>query len=146
MNQRRVRAQLSILLYPHILNNIMPKILTIEDDKFLRELIKRKLDSVGFEAVVALDGESGLEKIKTEKPDLVLLDLVLPGVDGFEVLRISKLSPETKNIPIIIFSNLGQQEDIEKALALGAVGYLVKAHFTPNEIVEKVKQVLAKAS
>ena len=124
----------------------MPKILTIEDDKFLRELIQRKLESVGFEAPGAVDGESGLEKIKSEKPDLVLLDLVLPGVDGFEVLRISKLAPETKNIPIIIFSNLGQQEDVDKALSLGAADYLVKAHFTPNEIVEKVKQILSKAN
>lgn len=124
----------------------MSKILTIEDDKFLRELIKRKIDDSGFESLVSVDGETGLESIQREKPDLVLLDLILPGIDGFEVLRMAKSDPATKDIPIIILSNLGQQEDIGKALSLGAADYLVKAHFTPNEIIDKISNILTKPS
>ena len=120
----------------------MIKILTIEDDKFLRELIKRKLQSESFESIEAVDGEEGLQQARAQKPDLVLLDLMLPGIDGFEVLSRMKKSPELSNIPVIILSNLGQRDDIEKGLKIGAVDYLVKAHFTPNEIVEKVKQAL----
>ena len=118
------------------------KILVIEDDKFLRELISQKLIQEGYKIVEAMDGEKGLEAIKKEKPDLILLDLILPGIDGFEVLtRIKKDQPETK-IPIIILSNLGQKDDIEKGLKMGAVDYLIKAHFTPAEIIEKIRAVL----
>ncbi len=122
------------------------KILIVEDDKFLRELITRKLIAENYEIVEAIDGEEGLKKIKEEKPDLVLLDLILPGIDGFEVLSKMKDDPALASIPVIILSNLGQREDVEKGLKLGAVDYLVKAHFTPNEIIEKVKNSLAKAS
>jgi DNA-binding response OmpR family regulator len=120
----------------------MSKILIIEDDRFLRELISRKLKNEGYEVLEAMDGEEGLKKIKEEKPDLVLLDLILPCIDGFEVLSIAKENQETSQIPIIILSNLGQREEIEKGLKLGAVDYLVKAHFTPSEIVEKIKNFL----
>ncbi len=118
------------------------KILIVEDDKFLRELITRKLTSEKYEIVEAIDGEEGLKKIQKEKPDLVLLDLILPGIDGFEVLSKVKEDPALSSIPVIILSNLGQREEVEKGLKLGAVDYLVKAHFTPNEIVEKMKEVL----
>ncbi len=118
------------------------KILIVEDDKFLRELITRKLTSEKYEVVEAIDGEEGLKKIQEEKPDLVLLDLILPGIDGFEVLSKVKEDPALSSIPVIILSNLGQREEVEKGLKLGAVDYLVKAHFTPNEIVEKMKEVL----
>jgi len=124
----------------------MQKILIIEDDKFLRELITRKLSAENYEIIEAIDGEEGLKKLKERKPDLVLLDLILPGIDGFEVLSKMKDDPVLASIPVIILSNLGQREDVEKGLKLGAVDYLVKAHFTPNEIVEKVKNSLAKAS
>ncbi len=124
----------------------MAKILIIEDDKFLRELITRKLTSENFDIVEAVDGESGLKTLKEQKPDLVLLDLILPGIDGFEVLTKAKDDAMLALIPVIILSNLGQREDVERGLKLGAVDYLVKAHFTPNEIVEKVKQALAKTS
>lgn len=124
----------------------MPKILIIEDDKFLRELITRKLQSENFEIVSAMDGESGLELVVKEKPDIVLLDLILPGIDGFGVLAKIKKDEATSDIPVIILSNLGQKDDIEKGMGLGAVDYLVKAHFTPNEIVEKINQVLMKTS
>jgi len=120
----------------------MKKILIIEDDKFLRELIVRKLHQEGFEIIEAIDGDEGLKKIKEEKPDLVLLDLILPTIDGFEVLAKIKEEPVLVSLPIIILSNLGQREDIERSLKLGATDYLVKAHFTPNEIIEKIKSVL----
>ncbi|OIP75856.1 response regulator [bacterium (Candidatus Gribaldobacteria) CG_4_9_14_3_um_filter_36_15] len=117
----------------------MQKILIIEDDKFLRELIVRKLSQENFDVVEAIDGEDGIKKVKETIPDLLLLDLILPGIDGFEVLSKIKEEPATASIPVIILSNLGQREDIERGLKLGAVDYLVKAHFTPNEIIEKVK-------
>jgi DNA-binding response OmpR family regulator len=121
----------------------MPKtILIIEDDKFLRELIARKLIKEGYEISEAIDGEEGIKKIKEEKPDLILLDLILPGIDGFEVLARIKEDPALAAIPVIILSNLGQKEDVEKGLKLGAVDYLIKAHFTPGEIIEKIKNAL----
>lgn len=118
------------------------KILIVEDDKFLRELMKKKLLSEGFDVIEAIDGEEGIKKIKETLPDLVLLDLILPSMDGFEVLTRAKEDELTKKIPIIILSNLGQREEIEKGLKLGAVDYMVKAHFTPAEIIEKIKAIL----
>jgi DNA-binding response OmpR family regulator len=118
------------------------KILIIEDDKFLRELISMKLQKEGYTIVEAVDGEEGEKKIKEEKPDLVLLDLILPGIDGFEVLSRIKEDPTVSSIPVIILSNLGQKEEIEKGLKLGAIDFLVKAHFTPGEIIEKIKNIL----
>jgi len=120
----------------------MKKILIIEDDKFLRELITQKLFKEGYEVSEAVDGEEGLKKIKEEKPGLVLLDLILPGIDGFEVLARMREEPTLSSIPVIILSNLGQKEDVEKGLKMGAVDYLIKAHFTPGEIIEKIKAAL----
>ena len=120
----------------------MQRILIIEDDKFLRELIIQKLGNEGYEVVEAAEGEEGLRKMKEEKPDLVLLDLILPGIDGFEVLRRAKSEQDTASVPIIILSNLGQRDDVEKGIELGAIDYLIKAHFTPGEIVEKIKATL----
>jgi DNA-binding response OmpR family regulator len=118
------------------------KILVIEDDKFLRELISQKLLKEGYDVAEAMDGEKGVESVKSEKPDLVLLDLILPGIDGFEVLARIKSDPEISGTPVIILSNLGQKDDIEKGLNMGAVDYLIKAHFTPGEIVEKIRSVM----
>jgi len=118
------------------------KILIIEDDKFLRELISRKLGNEDFETLEAVDGEEGIKKIKEEKPDLILLDLILPSIDGFEVLSRMKEDPNLSSIPVIILSNLGQKEEVERGLKLGAVDYLIKAHFTPGEIIEKIKNIL----
>ncbi len=121
----------------------MPKkILIVEDDKFLRELIAQKLIKEGYDIAEAVDGEKGIKAVEEEKPDLVLLDLILPGVDGFEVLAKIKEDPKIAQIPVIILSNLGQKDDIERGLKMGAVDYLIKAHFTPGEIIEKVKAVL----
>lgn len=118
------------------------KILIIEDDKFLRELIVQKVTKEGYNVDEAIDGEEGIKKIKEGGLDLVLLDLILPGIDGFEVLSKMKEDPVSKLIPVIILSNLGQKEDVEKGLKLGAVDYLIKAHFTPGEIIGKIKSVL----
>ena len=121
---------------------MLKTILVIEDDKFLRELITQKLTKEGYETSEAIDGEEGIKKIKEEKPGLILLDLILPGIDGFEVLSRAKEDPAISSIPVIILSNLGQKEDIERGLKLGAVDYLIKAHFTPGEIIEKIKNIL----
>jgi len=120
----------------------MSKILLIEDDKFLRELIIQKLGKEGYDVIEAPEGETGLLKIKEDKPDLVLLDLILPGIDGFEVLSRMKKDTDTKSVPVIILSNLGQKDDVKKGMDLGADDYLVKAHFTPGEIVEKIRATL----
>ena len=126
------------------MSEVKKTILIIEDDKFLRDLIAKKLKKEGFDISEAIDGEKGLKKTKTEKPDLVLLDLILPGIDGFEVLAEIKKDSALIKIPIIILSNLGQKDDIERGMKLGAVDYLIKAHFTPGEIIDKIKTILEK--
>ena len=118
------------------------KVLVVEDDKFLRTLISKKLASEGYEVVEAIDGEEGLKKFQEEAPGLVLLDLILPGMNGFDVLTAVRQDPGLRNTPIIVLSNLGQKDDIEKAQALGAKDYLIKAHFTPQEIVEKINKII----
>lgn len=118
------------------------KILVIEDDKFLREIIAGKLNKEGYEVFEAGDGEEGIKKIKEERPGFILLDLVLPGIDGFEVLNRIKQDSATASIPVIVLSNLGQRDDMERALKLGVVEYLIKANFGLGEIVEKIKKTL----
>lgn len=118
------------------------KVLIVEDDKFLSELISTKLDKEGFSIALAGDGETGLKKAEEFKPEIVLLDIMLPGMDGFEVLEKLKASPELKKIPVIILSNFGQESKVERGLQLGAVDYLVKANFTTGEIVSKIKEIL----
>lgn len=122
------------------------KILIIEDDKFLVKALQDHLKRVGFVVVIAMDGEEGLKLIISEKPDLILLDLILPKKGGFEVLaEISGNSDdEIKSIPILILSNLGQESDLKKGLELGAVGYLIKTDFSMKAIVKKIKECLAK--
>jgi DNA-binding response OmpR family regulator len=118
------------------------KVLIVEDDKFLRELLVRKLKTEGLEVSVAIEGKEALKKIREEFPQLVLLDLILPGLDGFEVLKEMRKNPVMTKIPVIILSNLGQKEEVEKGMRLGANDYLIKAHFTPKEIIDKVKRLL----
>lgn len=118
------------------------KILIVEDDQFLRDLMERKLVKEGFDVETAIEGEMGLQKIQSWHPDLVLLDIILPGLDGFSILEKVKKDSATSGTPVILLTNLGQRDDVEKGLKLGAVGYLVKAHFTPGDIVEKVKEIL----
>lgn len=118
------------------------KILLIEDDKFLSEMYTTKLAASGFEVETAFDGEEGLKKIKEQKPALVFLDIVLPKKDGFEVLAELKKENLLKDIKVIALTNLGQKEEVEKGISLGASDYMVKAHFTPTEVVAKAKKLL----
>ena len=122
----------------------MKKILFVEDDGFIIDIYVTKLKEVGFSVQSAVNGEDALAKIKQSRPDLVLLDIVLPHVTGFEFLQEIKNIPELKNVPIIILSNLGQKKEVEKGLSLGAVKYLIKAHYTPTEVVEEIRAVLNK--
>lgn len=119
------------------------KILLIEDDEILRDLCVTKLQKEDYQVITAIEGQEGLSKIKEEKPDLVLLDIILPGIDGFEILkRVQKTGGYLTKIPIILLTNLGQEKDIEKGKELGARDYLVKANLTTEQIIEKIKQYL----
>jgi len=118
------------------------KILIIEDDKFLNKLYGDKLLREGFLVSSAVSGEEGLQRVKAEKPDLVILDLILPQKNGFDVLSELKLNPETKNIPVIILTNLGQESDQKLGLELGAVEYLVKTDFSIMKLGEIVRKYL----
>ena len=120
----------------------MPKILIVEDDPFLSEMYSTKLTQENFEVELAIDGKEALKKVKDIKPDLVLLDIVLPKMDGFEVLQKIKKDTALSNIKVIALTNLGQKEEVEKGLGFGADDYIVKAHFTPSEVINKIKKVL----
>lgn len=117
-------------------------ILIVEDDKFLANLLNRKLEDEGFGVHSALDAEEGLKILGEYEIDLILLDLLLPGMHGFTFLEKIKRAPTTKDIPVIILSNLGQKEDVERGLALGAKTYIVKAELTLDEIVIRINKVL----
>ncbi len=120
------------------------KILFIEDEPSLQKAVNEILTQEGFKVFSALDGEEGLKLTKKEKPDLILLDLILPKKDGFEVLREIKEDKETKDIPVIVLTNLEGVGDVEKALSLGAATYLVKAGYELEDIATKIKQILRK--
>ncbi len=118
------------------------KILIIEDEKVLSELLEKKIKEEGYEASVAIDGEEGLELMKKEKPDLVLLDIIMPRMDGFRVMEEMNKDPELnlKKIPVVIVSNSGQPVEIDKALDLGVRDYLIKTQFDPMEVIDKIKK------
>ncbi len=118
------------------------KILFIEDESSLQKTFGEILNQEGYEVISALDGEVGLKLAKIKKPDLVLLDLILPKINGFEVLKKLKEEAETKSIPIIILTNLEGIEDVKEAIEMGAQAYLVKAQYTLEEVVEKIKSAL----
>lgn len=120
----------------------MEKILFIEDELALQKTLGELLREGGYEVVSALDGEVGLRLAKEASPDLILLDLILPKIHGLDVLRRLKEDPDTKNIPVIVLTNLEEIEDVEKAVELGATTYLVKARYSLEEVMEKVKRAL----
>ncbi|MEK7560820.1 MAG: response regulator [Patescibacteria group bacterium] len=122
----------------------MTTILFIEDENALQSAATYALEKEGYTILSALDGETGLELAKTKKPDIILLDLILPKKDGFTVLAELKSNDATRDIPIIILSNLESSADVEKALALGGTIYLVKASYSLNEVMNKVQEVLGK--
>ena len=117
-------------------------VLLVEDDTFLANIYKTKFDMEGFKVSVSENGEEGLGDAKKKKPDIILLDILLPKMDGFTVLEKLKEDSSVKDIPVILLTNLGQKDDVSKGLEMGAEDYLIKAHFKPSEVVDKVKKVL----
>ena len=122
----------------------MAKILFIEDESALQKAASQVLSEEGLQVLSALDGETGIEIARKELPDLILLDLVVPKKDGFEVLAELKKDETTQNIPVIILSNLEGSNDVERAIGLGATTYLVKTNYRLEEVVEKIKGMLGK--
>jgi len=121
------------------------KILIIEDDQFLQKIYGNKLRAEGFEVVQAIEGKEGLHKVTQEKPDLVILDLILPGKNGFEILAEIKSKSETRSTPVLILSNLGQDKDVKRGMEMGAVDYFVKTEIKLSEVLGKVREHLVKA-
>lgn len=120
----------------------MKTILLVEDDPFLIDVYSTKLKEDGFGVFVADDGEKVAEAIKECKPDLMLLDIVLPNLNGWEILRMIRKDEATKSLKVIILSNLAEKEEVEKGINFGADKYLVKAHYTPTEVVKEIKKIL----
>lgn len=119
-------------------------ILIVEDDTFILEVITKKLQDKGYMVVGAGDASAGWQILKSQPVHLVLLDILLPGgTNGFLFLRDAKKDEEIKNIPVVILSNLAEKKDIKEGLSLGAIDFLIKANHTPNEVVERIEQVLA---
>jgi DNA-binding response OmpR family regulator len=120
------------------------KVLVVEDENYLRNVCSKKLTKEGFEVFEAIDGEMALHEILKTKPDIILLDIILPYMNGFEVIEKIRKSPnqDIANIPIVVMSNLGEKQDIKKAKELGANDYLVKSQFTVDEIIKKLKTTL----
>ena len=121
------------------------KVLIVEDDIYTLELYERQLKKAGFDVYRALDGDEGFKVTKEIKPDLVLLDIMLPKVDGFEMLRNMRKDKETKDLPVLILTNLGRESIVKEGFNLGAQGYLIKASYTPNQVVDTVSKFLAKS-
>ncbi len=114
------------------------RVLLAEDDRFLRKAAETALKRQGFTVLAAVDGEEALRMARAETPDVVLLDLIMPNLQGFEVLRALKADPATKKIPVIILSNLGQESDVRQALEAGAAGYFVKANLSLHDLIKRV--------
>lgn len=122
------------------------KIMWVEDDVFLSEIIARKLKTEGCILIYSSEGEKALAEVESVMPDIILLDILLSGIDGFEILRRLKENPKVKGIPVILLSNLGQKSDIDKGERLGATRFLVKATVTLDEILMEIRQTIAKSS
>jgi CheY-like chemotaxis protein len=118
------------------------RILLAEDDRFLRKAAEATLRRAGYQVLPAADGEEALAKAQAERPDLVLLDLIMPKLQGFEVLRRLKADPATAGIPVVVLSNLGQERDVEQALAAGAAAYHVKANISLHDLASRVDELL----
>ena len=120
------------------------KILIIEDEDIVIDLLQKKLTNEGYKVDVARDGEEGLEKMRANKPDIVLTDIVMPKKGGFEVLEEMSQDPDLKKIPIIVISNSGQPVELDRAQKLGAKDWLVKTEFDPQEVIDKVVKQIGK--
>ena len=119
------------------------KVILVEDDSLISGVLATRLISVGFSVVSVFDGAKALESIKAERPSIVLLDIILPGVGGFEILQKLKQDDSTKSIPVLILSNLGSKEEMQRGIDLGAIGYLVKSNNTVEEIVARIQGILS---
>jgi len=117
-------------------------ILLVEDDEFLAELYATKLTLEGYRVILATDGMKGLKLAKEKSPSLILLDILLPKLDGYQVLAELKKDSKAKDIPVVLLTNLSQRNEVKRGLDLGAVDYLIKAHFMPSEVVAKIKKYL----
>lgn len=117
----------------------MTKILLVEDDSFVIDIYHTKLSQEGYEIIEARNGVEAMKKLAEVTPDLILLDIIMPYMDGIEVLRKIKKDDKLKKIPVILLTNLSQKEEISEGLGLGASDYLIKSHFTPSEVLEKIK-------
>ena len=122
--------------------NYAKKILIIEDEEFLLDIYRKKLEGLGLKVITRTDGQDCLELVKKEKIDLILLDIVLPGKDGYKILQELRADPKTASVKVMVMSNLGQKEEIDKALSLGANNYAIKANLTPKEMAEKIIKML----
>lgn len=120
----------------------MKNILLVEDDPFLIDIYTTKLKEAGFEVEVAKDGQVALKCLSRKKPDLLVLDIVLPHIDGWEILKKIREEDQFKDLLVMILSNLGQRQEVKKGLDLGATKYLIKAHYNPSEIIEEIKEIL----
>ncbi len=120
------------------------KILLIEDDPFLLSMYSTKFTLEKFQVIAAEDGEKGWRLASECKPDIILLDILMPKMNGFEVLEKLKADEATKRVPVILLTNLNQKDEIERGMSLGADDYLIKAHFMPSEVVEKIKNIIGK--
>ncbi len=118
------------------------KVLLVEDDKMILDMYTLKFTQEGYEVTQAENGKDGLDLARKINPDIVLLDIILPQMDGFTVLKSLKADPKLQKIPVVLLTNLGQDGDVKKGIELGAVDYLIKANFTPSQVVDKVKSVL----
>lgn len=118
------------------------KILVIEDDHFLSSLIKARLEKDGFNVLQSFDGEEAIQQLKQDRPDLVILDLIMPKVTGFEVLQMISITPGLDKVPVVILSNLAQDSDIEKARQLGAREYFVKVKISIDDLIGKIKTLV----
>ncbi len=118
------------------------KVLLAEDDRFISLAYKDGLSRAGFKVFHALDGKNALELAKKELPDIIMLDIIMPEMNGFEALEALKKDKSTKKIPVVVLSNLGQESDIKKAQELGATDYLVKSNFSLSEVIEKINKIL----
>ena len=122
------------------------KILIVEDDNFVAEVYSTKLLEMGYDVRIAQNGEEGMSLIEKEKPDLVLLDIIMPVMGGIEMLETLKKNPSWEDIPVILLTNVGEKDSIQKVHQLGVADYLIKSHFTPAEVIEKIEAVLTKPS
>jgi len=120
------------------------KIMIVEDDSFVVDIYRTKLLQENFQVVGAVNGIEALDKLDKEKPDLVLLDIVMPYMDGIEVLKKIRSNDAYKSLPVVLLTNLSQKDEIGKGMELGATDYLIKSHFTPSEVLEKIKVYLTK--